>query len=403
MKKHLQKGLSVFLIMALCLFMLTISYTDVAFASSYSEQLQEALQEKAELESALKSAKDKVNALQNSKKNVQTKVNELTSELTTISGKIYEMELKLADLDKQIETAKAELEEAKKQEAEQYASMKLRIQYMYENESSSIMNVMFGSKDMASMLNAMNYISELSEYDRLVMDKLTELREYRASVEEQLEKDYEEVKAAKASVEDQKAAVNVLLSAKNKELSQIGEEITDAKSVQSFYEQEVKAQAEVLAFITKQIAAENGKNYQNFMSAAGFLWPCPAYTRVSSDYGKRVAPISGATTNHQGVDLASPYGSDILAAQSGTVIKASYTSIMGNYIILNHGTDSSGNVICTIYEHASSLCVKEGDVVYQGQVIAKVGSTGNSTGNHLHFAVTKGGAYTSPWNYVTKP
>lgn len=403
MNKRLKKGLSVMLTVALCLFLGITSYSPKVEASSYVDQLQEAIKEKDKLESALSTAKKKVNSLQNSQKTVQAKVNELTSELTSISNKIYQIEVQLNELSAKIDEANAELERAKEKEKSQYAAMKLRIRYMYENESTSVANIMFGSKDMASMLNALNYISELSEYDRNVMDELTELKVQQEVVAEQLKKDYDDLQLAKKDIEDQKSAVGVLLSAKNQELGKLGEEIVDAKALQKEYEQEVKAQAEILAIITQQIAAENGKNYQNFMSEAGFLWPCPAYTRVSSDYGKRTAPTSGASLNHQGVDLAAPYGSDIMAAQSGTVMKAAYTSVMGNYVILNHGKDSSGNVICTIYEHASSLLVKEGDVVYQGQVIAKVGSTGVSTGNHLHFAVTKGGAYVSPWNYVAKP
>ena len=375
----------------------------VVKASSSAEKLQQALKEKEELEKSLENAKKKVSSLQNSKKGVQEKVNELNNELTTITNKIYSLELQLKDLDEQIEESNALLEEAQREEDAQYASMKLRIQFMYENGDQNIFNVMFGSADMGSMLNALNYISELSEYDRALMDKLIELKELQAAISAKLEADHAEVEAIKSGVESQKQAVNVLITAKNQELTKIDEEIVDAKALQKQYEAEVQSQIEILAIIAREIAEENGKNYQNFMSEAGFLWPCPSYKRISSDFGYRQSPTAGASTYHQGVDMSAPYGADILAAQSGTVMKASYGNAMGNYIILNHGKDANGNTICTIYEHASSLCVSEGQVVYQGQTIAKVGSTGISTGNHLHFGVTAGGNYVSPWNYISRP
>ena len=126
-----------------------------------------------------------------------------------------------------------------------------------------------------------------------------------------------------------------------------------------------------------------------------FCMPAPSYTRVSDDYGNRIHPILGVKQFHNGIDFAAPGGSPILAAQSGTVIAAAYSSTMGNYIMINHG----GGVI-TIYMHASALYVSAGQTVTKGQKIAAVGSTGRSTGNHLHFSVRVNGSYVSPWSYL---
>ena len=142
-----------------------------------------------------------------------------------------------------------------------------------------------------------------------------------------------------------------------------------------------------------KLAAEQGRRYDGGI----FTWPAPSYTRISDDYGTRIHPILGVQQFHNGIDMAAPGGSPILAAYDGTVVAAAYSNSMGNYIMIDHG-DS----LYTIYMHASALYVSKGQEVSKGQKIAAVGSTGRSTGNHLHFSVRKNGSYVSPWSYLGK-
>ena len=118
---------------------------------------------------------------------------------------------------------------------------------------------------------------------------------------------------------------------------------------------------------------------------------------MTSDYGTRVSPTAGASSNHKGIDIGASYGADIVAAADGKVVTAAYSSSGGNYVMIDHG-----NGLYTVYMHASSLCVSAGQNVTAGQVVAKVGSTGISTGNHLHFGVSLNGSYVSPWNYLSR-
>jgi murein DD-endopeptidase MepM/ murein hydrolase activator NlpD len=127
-----------------------------------------------------------------------------------------------------------------------------------------------------------------------------------------------------------------------------------------------------------------------------FTWPCPSYTRISDDYGMRLHPTLGINKMHNGIDLAAPAGSPILAAYNGTVVAASYEASMGNYVMINHGDG-----LYTVYMHCSKLYVSQGQSVTKGQTIAAVGTTGRSTGNHLHFGVRLNGSYVSPWNYLS--
>jgi murein DD-endopeptidase MepM/ murein hydrolase activator NlpD len=152
---------------------------------------------------------------------------------------------------------------------------------------------------------------------------------------------------------------------------------------------------QIVAEERRRLAEESGKvlTYDGGM----FKWPAPSYTRISDDYGNRIHPITGTNQFHNGVDMAAPGGSPILAAYDGEVVAAAYNASMGNYIMIDHG-DS----LYTIYMHASALYVSKGDYVSKGQKIAEVGTTGRSTGNHLHFSVRKNGSYVSPWNYLSK-
>ena len=126
-------------------------------------------------------------------------------------------------------------------------------------------------------------------------------------------------------------------------------------------------------------------------------WPCPSYTRISSEYGWRIHPTLGVNKYHNGVDMAAPKGPNSLAAFSGEVVAATYNSTMGNYVLMNHG-----NGYYTIYMHASKLCVTPGEIVVEGEKIAEVGSTGRSTGPHLHFGVRKNGEYVNPMDYLKR-
>ncbi len=129
----------------------------------------------------------------------------------------------------------------------------------------------------------------------------------------------------------------------------------------------------------------------------GLRWPLRVPGRISSEFGSRTSPTEGASTNHQGIDIAVSAGTPIVAAGDGTVVTAAYSASAGNYIMLYHG-----NSLYTVYMHASKLAVSEGAQVKQGDVIAYVGSTGISTGAHLHFGVSVNGAYVNPRNYVSQ-
>ncbi len=395
MRKRVLKVLAIVLAtIALCMPVVN------AEASAY-EQYNEALAEKQKLESALAQAKQLVNDLKQSKGSVEEKVKELDGELNTISSRLSVLEGQLNNLNGQITDTQEAIDESQALSDAQYAAMKRRIQYIYENGRTNYIAMFAESANFADFLNTLEYVMMISEYDRDALQSYADSIHHQRDLKSDLEAQKASVSAMEAEISEQKNAVKLLLGAKNSELKEIEGNLSEAEEQAKVYEQEVAAQNEILEQIKRIIAS--GGSVKSYMSASGFYWPCPGYTKISSDYGPRTSPTAGASTNHKGVDMAAPYGTPILAAQSGVVQTATYSGSAGNYIIINHGADSNGNIVCTVYMHASALLVSEGQTVTQGQTIAQVGSTGYSTGNHLHFGVTVGGSYVSPWNYISRP
>lgn len=389
--------------------------------------LSEAQQEKKTLENDLQKAKELIDSLKGSKEDIQSEVEKLDKQLNEISGKVKELESQLSKKRQEIADTESALNKAKEQEKKQYRNMKKRIQFMYENGQTSYVEMLLSADSFTDFLNAVEYITQISQYDRKMLKEYQNMQVTIADTQKTLETDYASLQSLQAKVQEEKQAVAALESAKKGELNDVADDLTDAQSVAKAYEAEIQAQNEVIAQIQAaqkraaeqqavqqqaQAAEENqgatdaaGENQNtaqnttpsgNGQSTGSMMWPCPSSKRVTSDYGPRTSPTNGASSNHKGIDIGAAYGADIVAADGGTVLVATYSSSGGNYVIIDHGGG-----LCTVYMHASSLTVSAGQTVSKGQVIAKVGSTGISTGNHLHFGVTLNGVYVSPWGYVS--
>lgn len=369
--------------------------------------LKEAEKEKEELEKDLKEAQELIDSLKDSKSDIKDAVKQLDAQLDGVSAKVKKLEQQLAEKQQEISDAEAALADARAKEAVQYENMKKRIKFMYENSQTSTAEMLFSSKDFSEFLNTAEYITQISQYDRKMLEEYQNTQETIAETQEILKKEYAEIAKLEEQVKAEKQAVAALEAAKKGELADVSEDLADAEQIAKVYEEEIKAQNEVIAQIqaAQQQQANNAGNSasagegsgggQTVQGTGSMLWPCPSSHKITSDYGPRESPTAGASTNHKGIDIGAAYGADIVAADSGVVIVSTYSNSAGNYIVIDHG-----NGICTVYMHASSRLVSVGNTVTRGQVIAKVGSTGYSTGNHLHFGVTVNGSYVNPWGYV---
>jgi len=360
-----------------------------------SNELSDAQKELNELKDQLKKAEDIVDDLESSKDNVRGKIAELNKSMIAISNKITELENLLLEKKEQIEETKEELADAQKAADKQYEDMKIRIQYMYENGQTSYMEQLLNAENLSDFLNSAEYINQIQQYDR---QKLEEYKDTVARIEAfelQLEEERTELEALKIDVEQEKAYVATVIAKRENELATIKADLNDAMDEAEMLEAEVAAQEEVIAEIIR-IMAENQDKGEAY--TGGYVWPVPSSSRVTSDFGPRKSPTAGASSDHKGIDIGAPSGSDIVAAAPGKVIISRYSSSAGYYITIDHGGG-----LCTVYMHCSVLLASVGDVVEGGEVIAKVGSTGISTGPHLHFGVSLNGTYVSPWGYISRP
>ena len=393
-----------FIALVLVCSILTVSLPDKAVvraADSTSEsiaqkkdEINQAKEERKKLQQGLSDIKKMVANLEKSKSSLQSYVKELDSQLMAVEAKIKELKDLISEKEKEIEQTKKELEEAIAIEEKQYEEMKIRIKFMYEKGNDFYLEMMLGADSFGDMLNKAQYVESISAYDRQKLEEFRLNRELIEVCKAELEEEEALLKEAKEAVEQEQKNLESLIATKEKEITAYESDIKTQEQAIKEYEEYIREQDETIAALEKALKEMESSSKLKY-DGGMFKWPAPSYTRVTSDYGWRIHPTLGVNKFHNGVDMAAPGGSPILAAYDGTVAAAGYSSTMGNYIYLNHGSG-----LVTIYMHASALYVSAGQNVSKGDKIAAVGTTGRSTGNHLHFGVRLNGAYVSPWNYL---
>ena len=359
------------------------------------------------IEEEKKKTEQAIKELETLKADTETYVRKLDSQLETLNVEVNRLEGNIRDKEKTIEETAVKLDEAGKVEKKQYEAMKKRIKYMYEKGDSSYLDILLQSKSMSELLNRAEYISKIYEYDRNMLDQYAAVKDGIADDKAQLEKEKAELVVLQEQTTSKKNSVETLVNEKSAELKKVNSQIGTKTAQVEAYEKDIKAQEDKIKQIEAEIKRQEeearkkaeaaGQKY-NTVSIGNikFIWPCPSSSRITSGFGGRESPTEGASSNHQGIDIGAPTGSNIVAAADGTVTISTYSYSAGNYIMLNHGGGVS-----TVYMHCSQLLVSAGDTVKQGQVIAKVGSTGYSTGPHLHFGVRLNGSYVNPAKYVS--
>lgn len=368
------------------------------------QDLQNAQDERRSMQGTLSDIKKQQVKLEEAKNDLSEYVVELDGQLIFIQGTLAELDIKIAEKEQEIVQIEQQLKEARENEVDQYEAMEQRIRFMYERGNSAYISLILEAENFSEMLNKAEYIEEISNYDREMLKEYQETKEAIAFLKEQLEKEEEMLQSAQEEAAKKEGEMSDLIDQKEKQIENYETDINNKEKAIKEYEAEIAAQNATIAALEAQIAqtereladvSGNDVGETPFYGGGAFCWPAPSYTRISDDYGNRIHPTLGVQQFHNGVDMAAPNGSPILAAESGTVVAATYNATMGNYIMINHG-----NGLYTIYMHASALYVSSGQKVTRGQKIAAVGSTGRSTGPHLHFSVRQNGSYVNPWNFL---
>ena len=378
-------------LLALLIFALAVFPASPALAVSQAEI--DALEEQRD---ALKAERESMQADIDALKNEQAGILEQKRALDE-QNEVYRQELELIEeqvslYTRLVDEKAAELEEATAAEEEQLATYKQHVRAMEENGKYTYLSIIFGSRSLSELMSNLDMIGEIMEADKRIYDQYTAAREKA----EEIKAEYEVTLEQLSEKQDEYEAEKVELEAKIAEASAMIEQLEAEISTNYDLYLEVLAQEEALeSDIQNKIAElERQEAASSITSTGSYIWPLPGYSPGSA-YGWRMHPIFNEMRFHAGGDIGAPSGTPILAADSGVAsVYPDNGNGYGNYIMINHG---GGRV--TLYAHMSAFAISGGATVTQGQVIGYVGSTGNSTGPHLHFEVRVNGATTDPKQY----
>lgn len=366
------------------------------------DQVEKARREKENLENGLTDLQNLKSQLESKRADLKQYVTELDGNLALIEQNIEELKRQIGEKEQEILLTQEELEAAVERENDQMDSMVSYIRYVYEAGTPQVTDMLLEASNFSDLLNRADYVEKIVSYQHMLLQEYKTTREYVELCKEQLELEKEILDQSKINVEKEQENLEELIDQKTRDIISYESDIDNKEQAIRELEEEIQAQESEISALEAAIAEEKRKLLENngkvlTYDGGVFKFPLASYTRISDEYGMRMHPILGVEQFHNGVDFAAPKGTAIYAAYDGKVVAATYSASMGNYVMIDHG-DS----LYTIYMHASALYVEQGDVVVRGETIAAVGSTGRSTGPHLHFSVRLNGEYVSPWNYLSQ-
>ena len=375
-----------------CCAVLIVSAPITSYADSTLDHLND---QYSELENQQQAIKDKLSATKTEKEKQEAIRSSLTSQITTTQQQITLLDNKINYLQNDIAEKEQKIEELSAEVLEQQDLFMKRIRSIYKSSvGTSMLGMVFGVDSLGSYLSYGKYLSRISEHDSTLLqtlaDNIAELRE----LQQQMQVEKEDLADTKVTAESKKASLT-------SQKTEVESTLQDIKKMEQEYLADQaaiqKEMQQIQADIDAIYAAAAGSGSQVDYSTTGFIYPIKGYTYISSYYGWRF----NNTDYHTGVDFPAPANTPIRASASGTVIYvrtgAGYGRNWGygNYLIVDHGGGFS-----TLYAHCTSIPVSVGDTVTKGQTIAYVGTTGWSTGYHLHFEIRRNGAHTNPLNYL---
>ncbi|TCT14208.1 peptidase M23-like protein [Natranaerovirga pectinivora] len=368
---------------------LAIGMLTILSTSIFANQINDAKNQKNDLQERIEQTRQKIEALEENKANTKNYINTLDNEIVTLTKEIMSLEDQLTVKERMIENTLAELEEARQNERRQYELAKDRIRFMYEYGETSYIDLLLQSTSLTDFFNRVEYVGKIVEHDKSVMENLLFAKELIEEKEMQLENERNKLEHLRAENTLQKQTVERVMVMKTNELENVAQNIE--KSIKALEEDE-KSLKETEDLI-KRLEAESRLVY----AGGNMEWPVPGYGRISSQFGMRTHPIFKTQDFHNGIDIPAPTGTSVVAAAAGQVVEAGWNNSYGYYIIIDHGSG-----FMTLYAHHSQLLVQRGQTVKKWQTIAKIGSTGNSTGPHLHFSIRRNGEWINPLTMLNR-
>ncbi|MCL2235129.1 MAG: peptidoglycan DD-metalloendopeptidase family protein [Defluviitaleaceae bacterium] len=384
---------------AMATFMLFVAVDGVAIARS----LTDLNRQRQEVRDEISGLRDLLNEAQAERRDTEAEILMLDIELMEAGNELFLVQESLAYTEERLADAEAALVQAEIDREERFDVLRGRLRFMHQNGNLSYIDLLLGSQNLTDFLNNREHFRRIVEHDNAMVTELIELEEQIAATRDEIAEQVVVLEIQTQNLEDAMASLEATLLEREIRLMELGYNESHAASMLASAEATerevqshiVAAEAEANRIRAEQRALQTRTGNVRVQSDAQMAWPVGRAAGVNSDYGWRQRPIGRGTEFHEGIDMTAPFNTPILASEDGVVTFSGWMGGYGNTIIVDHGGG-----ISTLYAHNTANMVSVGQWVYRGQQIARAGSTGHSTGSHLHFEVRINGRHTDPAPFV---